>query len=95
MRLHENWMRSGQRAPCSLSMSPICWDCDRKRFRWNQAKPSRAQAQNETLLALNISSIELSDFYEPADARLWLYSPQKLFQWRPSGRPDSGRRHSG
>ncbi len=46
--------------------------------RWNQGKAFPRPGAEQTLLALEYIVDELSDFYEPADARLWLYSPQKL-----------------
>ncbi|MDZ7753249.1 MAG: MbcA/ParS/Xre antitoxin family protein [Gammaproteobacteria bacterium] len=46
--------------------------------RWNQGKAFPRPGAERTLLELEYIVDELSDFYEPADARLWLYSPQKL-----------------
>ncbi len=46
--------------------------------RWNQGKAFPRPGAERTLLELDYIVDELSDFYEPADARLWLYSPQKL-----------------
>jgi len=34
------------------------------------------------LLALEWLATQLADFYEPDDARLWLYSPHKLLAGR-------------
>ena len=45
--------------------------------RWNQGKAFPRPGAEQTLLHWNISSTELSDFYEPADARLWLYSRRR------------------
>lgn len=47
--------------------------------RWNQGKAfPRPDAQRQ-LLALEYIVDQLSDFYEPREARLWLFSPQRLF----------------
>jgi len=46
--------------------------------RWNQGKAFPRREAEQTLLALEYIVDELSDFYEPHDARLWLFSPQKL-----------------
>lgn len=46
--------------------------------RWNQGKAFPHPGTEQTLLELEYIIDELSDFYEPQEARLWLYSPQKL-----------------
>lgn len=46
--------------------------------RWNQGKAFPRRAAEKTLLDLEFIVDELSDFYEPAESRMWLYSPQKL-----------------
>lgn len=46
--------------------------------RWNQGKAfPRPEAQKQ-LLNLEYIVDQLSDFYEPQEARLWLFSRQKL-----------------
>ena len=50
--------------------------------RWNQGKAfPRPEAQKQ-LLNLEYIVDQLSDFYEPKEARLWLFSRQKLLAGR-------------
>ena len=46
--------------------------------RWNQGKAFPQRDKERILLDLEYIVDQLSDFYEPEDARLWLFSRQKL-----------------
>jgi hypothetical protein len=46
--------------------------------RWNQGKAFPRSDTQRTLLDLEYIVEQLADFYEPQEARLWLYSRQKL-----------------
>jgi transcriptional regulator with XRE-family HTH domain len=46
--------------------------------RWNQGKAFPQPEKERTLLELEYIIDELSDFYDPQEARLWLFSRQKL-----------------
>jgi len=46
--------------------------------RWNQGKAFPRPDAEKQLLALEFIIDQLSDLYEPQEARLWLYSPQRL-----------------
>ena len=46
--------------------------------RWNQGRAFPHPDTEKTLLELEYIIDQLSDFYEPQEARLWLFSPQKL-----------------
>jgi transcriptional regulator with XRE-family HTH domain len=46
--------------------------------RWNQGKAFPQPDAEKTLLELEYIVDELSDFYDPQEARLWLFSRQKL-----------------
>lgn len=46
--------------------------------RWNQGKAFPQPDAERTLLELEYVIDELSDFYDPQEARLWLFSRQKL-----------------
>lgn len=46
--------------------------------RWNQGKAFPRPEAQHTLLELEYIVEQLSDFYEPQEARLWLFSRQKL-----------------
>jgi antitoxin Xre/MbcA/ParS-like protein len=45
--------------------------------RWNQGRAYPHASTEKTLLELEFIIDQLSDFYEPNDARLWIFSPQK------------------
>lgn len=46
--------------------------------RWNQGKAFPRPDAQKLLLELEYIVDQLSDFYEPQDARLWMFSRQKL-----------------
>ncbi|WGJ88046.1 antitoxin Xre/MbcA/ParS toxin-binding domain-containing protein [Gordonia sp. SMJS1] len=46
--------------------------------RWQQGRVDPQPAKLHQLLALEWLINQLAEFYEPEDARLWLYSPHKL-----------------
>jgi len=46
--------------------------------RWNQGKAFPQRDKEKILLDLEYVVDQLSDFYEPDEARLWLFSRQKL-----------------
>lgn len=46
--------------------------------RWNQGRAYPHGNTEKTLLELEYIIDQLSDFYEPAEARLWIFSRQKL-----------------
>ena len=46
--------------------------------RWNQGKAFPRHDTEKLLLQLEFIIDELSDIYEPQDARMWLYAPQRL-----------------
>jgi hypothetical protein len=45
--------------------------------RWNQGRAYPHASTEKTLLELEFIVDQLSDFYEPNEARQWLFSPQK------------------
>ena len=45
--------------------------------RWNQGKAFPRPEAQKTLLELEYLIEQLADFYEPREARLWLFSRQK------------------
>ena len=47
--------------------------------RWNQGRAFPHPATERLLLELEWIVDQLSDFYEPKEARMWLFSRQKLF----------------
>ncbi len=47
--------------------------------RWNKGKAFPRHEAEKLLLELEYIVEQLSDIYEPSEARLWLFSPQKLF----------------
>ena len=47
--------------------------------RWNQGKAFPRPDAQRNLLSLEYIIDQLSDMYEPREARLWLFSRQKLF----------------
>lgn len=46
--------------------------------RWNQGHAYPHRSTEKLLLELEYIVDQLSDFYEPNEARQWLFSPQKL-----------------
>jgi len=46
--------------------------------RWNQGKAFPHPATEKLLLELEFIVDQLADFYEPREARLWIFSRQKL-----------------
>lgn len=46
--------------------------------RWNQGRAYPHAGTEKTLLELEYIVDQLSDFYEPNEARQWIFSPQKL-----------------
>jgi DNA-binding transcriptional regulator YiaG len=60
--------------------------------RWNQGKAFPRPDAQKLLLDLEFIVDQLSDFYEPQEARLWLFSRQKLLEGeRPAELIQSGR----
>jgi len=45
--------------------------------RWNQGRAYPHASTEKTLLELEYIIDQLSDFYEPNEARQWIFSPQK------------------
>lgn len=50
--------------------------------RWRQGRVDPQPAKLHQLLALEWLSTQLAEFYDPDNARLWLYSPHKLLAGR-------------
>jgi transcriptional regulator with XRE-family HTH domain len=50
--------------------------------RWQQGRVDPQPAKLHQLLALEWLTTQLAEFYEPDNARLWLYSPHKLLDGR-------------
>lgn len=50
--------------------------------RWQQGRVDPQPAKLHQLLALEWLTTQLAEFYEPGDARLWLYSPHRLLAGR-------------
>ena len=48
--------------------------------RWNQGKASPQSEPEQRLLELGYIVEQLSELYQPDEARLWMLSPQKLFR---------------
>jgi uncharacterized protein (DUF2384 family) len=46
--------------------------------RWNQGRAYPHASTEKLLLELEFIVDQLSDFYEPSEARQWIFSPQKL-----------------
>jgi hypothetical protein len=47
-------------------------------LRWNQGRAYPHPSTEKTLLELEFIVDQLSDFYEPNEARQWIFSPQRL-----------------
>lgn len=66
--------------------------------RWNQGKAYPHRSTEKVLLELEFIVDQLSDFYEPNEARQWIFSRQKLLSGASpaeliqSGRIDEVRR---
>lgn len=45
--------------------------------RWNQGRAYPQSNAEKTLLELEFIVDQLSDFYEPNEARMWIFSPQR------------------
>lgn len=50
--------------------------------RWNQGKAYPQRSKERVLLELEYIIDQLSDFYEPEEARQWMFSRQKLLNGR-------------
>ncbi len=50
--------------------------------RWQQGRVDPQPAKLRQLLTLEWLATQLAEFYEPDDARLWLYSPHRLLAGR-------------
>ncbi len=48
--------------------------------RWNQGRAYPHASSEKTLLELEYIVDQLSEFYEPNEARQWIFSPQKLLK---------------
>ncbi len=46
--------------------------------RWNQGRAYPRANSEKTLLELEYIVDQLADFYEPKEARQWIFAPQKL-----------------
>jgi hypothetical protein len=46
--------------------------------RWNQGRAYPHASTEKTLLELEYIIDQLADFYEPNEARQWIFAPQKL-----------------
>ena len=66
--------------------------------RWNQGHAYPHARTEKTLLELEFIVDQLSDFYEPNEARQWIFAPQKLLRGQSpaeliqAGRIDEVRR---
>lgn len=60
--------------------------------RWNTGKTDPQPDRLQRLLALEWLLDQLSNLYEPDEARLWLFSPHRLLDGdRPADRIQAGR----
>jgi hypothetical protein len=60
--------------------------------RWNQGKAFPQPDKEKLLLELEYVVDQLADFYEPMEARLWLFARQKLLNGeRPADLIQAGR----
>ena len=50
--------------------------------RWNQGRAYPQPRTEKTLLELEYIVDQLADFYEPNEARQWMFSPQRLLEGR-------------
>jgi transcriptional regulator with XRE-family HTH domain len=48
--------------------------------RWRQGRAYPQPSTEKTLLELEYIVDQLSDFYQPNEARLWIFAPQKLLE---------------
>ena len=48
--------------------------------RWNQGRAYPHPNTEKTLLELEYIVDQLSEIYEPNDARIWIFAPQKLLE---------------
>jgi uncharacterized protein (DUF2384 family) len=48
--------------------------------RWNQGRAYPHASTEKTLLELEYIVDQLADFYEPNEARQWIFAPQKLLE---------------
>ena len=48
--------------------------------RWNQGRAYPHPSTEKTLLELEYIVDQLSDLYEPKEARQWIFAPQKLLE---------------
>ncbi|CAN5375940.1 hypothetical protein BH10PSE11_BH10PSE11_21340 [soil metagenome] len=48
--------------------------------RWNQGKAYPHSSTEKTLLELEFVVDQLSEFYEPNEARQWIFAPQKYLE---------------
>jgi uncharacterized protein (DUF2384 family) len=60
--------------------------------RWNQGKAFPRSGAEQQLLDLKYIVDQLSDFYEPHEARLWLFSRQKVLNGESPADLIQGRR---
>ena len=51
--------------------------------RWNQGRAYPHANTEKTLLELEYIIDQLADFYEPNEARQWIFAPQKLLGGNP------------
>ena len=56
--------------------------------RWNQGRAYPHANTEKTLLELEYIIDQLADFYEPNEARQWIFAPQKLLAGSFAGRTD-------
>ena len=50
--------------------------------RWNQGRAYPQPSKERILLELEYIVDQLSDFYEPNEARQWMFAPQRLLEGR-------------
>ena len=60
--------------------------------RWNRGRAYPQPGKERTLLELEYIVDQLADFYEPDEARQWMFAPQRLLKGRsPAELIQSGR----